>query len=77
MAVASTAYATALWWRTRAPLQHLAMFASAAVLTGTGIAQAPWLALGAGPGRVGALCTVGRAVYRGYLVPARSATSPR
>ena len=71
MAAASTAYATALWWRTRAPLQHLAMFASAAVLVGTGIAQAaPGLrdwAPGLGVWGLSALWAA--AVYRGYLVP--------
>jgi len=50
VAAAATAYAAALWWRSRAPLQHLAVFASAAVLAGTGLSQA-WPGLRAwGPG---------------------------
>jgi hypothetical protein len=71
MAAASTAYATALWWRARAPLQHLAMFASAAVLAGTGIARAgPGLgAWGPGLGVWGLSALWAIAVYRGYLVP--------
>ena len=36
-ATASAAYGTALWRRTRAALQHLAVFASLAVLAGTGL----------------------------------------
>jgi hypothetical protein len=68
---ASTAGATALWWRTRAPLQHLAMFASAALLVGTGIAQAGPAVRGWAPGLgvwgLSALWTV--AAYRRYLAP--------
>ena len=41
----ATPYAALLWWRTRAPLQHLATFAGAAVVTGSGIAS-----LAPGPG---------------------------
>src|SRR5207302_4175992 len=36
-AAASAAYGAALWWRTRAALQHLAVFASLAVLVGTAV----------------------------------------
>ncbi|MEP7022846.1 MAG: hypothetical protein ABJB47_03350 [Actinomycetota bacterium] len=66
-----TAYAIALWLWSRATLQHLAVFAGLAALTGTGISQAwpgpsPWL-----PGLgVWILAAVwGAAVYRGYLAP--------
>ena len=38
-AAVSAAYGAALWRRTRAVLQHLAVFASAAVLVGTAVAQ--------------------------------------
>jgi Predicted membrane protein (DUF2157) len=71
MAAASTVYATALWWRTRVPLQHLVLFASAAVLVGTGIAWAgPGLeAWGPGFGVWGLSVLWAIAVYRGYLVP--------
>jgi len=71
MAAASTVYATALWWRTRAPLQHLAMFASAAVLAGTSIAETgPGLdTWGPGLGVWGLSAIWVIAVYRGYLVP--------
>jgi hypothetical protein len=67
----ATPYAAVLWWHTRAPLQHLAMFAGAATLVGTGIASvAPgldaWL-----PGLgVWALSAAwGAAAHRGYLAP--------
>ena len=67
----ATPYAVLLWWRTRAPLQHLAMFAGAAAVVGTGIASvAPgldaWL-----PGLgVWALSAAwGAAAHRGYLAP--------
>lgn len=69
--VVATPYAAVLWWHTRAPLQHLAMFAGAATLVGTGIASvAPglhaWL-----PGLgVWALSAAwGAAAHRGYLAP--------
>jgi hypothetical protein len=70
-AAAATAYGAALWLRTRAALQHLVVFASAAVLTGTAVA---WLGpgLGAwGPGLgVWALSALwGVAAIRGYLPP--------
>ncbi|HEX6933608.1 MAG TPA: DUF2157 domain-containing protein [Streptosporangiaceae bacterium] len=70
-AAAATAYATALWWRSQAPLQHLAVFASAAVLVGTGIYQA-WPGLSAwGPGLgvwgLSALWVI--AAHRGYFLP--------
>jgi hypothetical protein len=68
---AFTVYAAGLWWRTRATLQHLALFAGASALTGTAIAQAwsgpaNWL-----PGvGVWVLALVwGTAVNRGYLAP--------
>src|SRR6266536_3307847 len=44
---AATPYAAVLWWRTRAALQHLAMFAGAATVVGTGIAS---VAPGSTPG---------------------------
>lgn len=71
MAAASTVYATALWWHTRVPLQHLVLFASAAVLVGTGIAWVgPGLeAWGPGFGVWGLSVLWAIAVYRGYLVP--------
>jgi hypothetical protein len=69
---AATAYGAALWWRTRAVLQHLAVFASAAVLVGTAVYQ-----LGPGTGAWGpglgiwALSALWLgAVIRGYLTPA-------
>lgn len=70
-AAAATAYALALWWRHRAPLQHLAMFASMAVLVGTGIFQAwPGLhAWGPGLGILGLSALWGIAAHRGYLLP--------
>ena len=66
-----TVYAVLLWWRTRAVLQHLAMFAGTAVVAGTGIAS---LAPGSGawgPGlAVWAVSVLwGTASHRGYLVP--------
>ncbi len=68
---AFTAYAAVLWWRSRATLQHLAVFAGAAALTGTAIAQAwsgpaNWL-----PGLGVWLLSLGWgiAVNRGYLAP--------
>jgi len=70
-AAAATIYAALLWWRTRAALQHLAMFAGTAVVAGTGIAS---LAPGAGawgPGLAVWVVSVlwGTAAHRGYLVP--------
>jgi hypothetical protein len=71
-AAATAAYGAALWWRTRAVLQHLAVFASAAVLVGTAVYQ-----LGPGTGAWGpglGIWTLsalwGAAVIRGYLTPA-------
>jgi hypothetical protein len=66
-----TVYAVLLWWRTRAVLQHLAMFAGTAVVAATGVAS---LAPGSGawgPGlAVWAVSVLwGTAAYRGYLVP--------
>src|SRR4029077_18317596 len=61
----------ALWWRTRAVLQHLAVFASLAVLVGTAVDRL-WPHLGAwGPGLgIWALSALwGVAVLRGYLPP--------
>lgn len=71
MAGAATIYAAALWWRTRAPLQHLAMFASAAVLVGTGVSQAGPGLRAWGPG-LGIWALSGLwviAAHRGYLMP--------
>jgi hypothetical protein len=70
-AAAAGVYGAAQWWRTRAVLQHLAVFASAAVLVGTAVAQlGPGLgnwALGLGIWTLSALW--GGAVIRGYLLP--------
>jgi len=70
-AAAAGVYGAAQWWRTRAVLQHLAVFASAAVLVGTAVAQlGPGLgnwALGLGIWTLSALW--GGAVSRGYLLP--------
>ena len=70
-AAATGVYGAAQWWRTRAALQHLAVFASAAVLAGTAVVQ-----LGPGLGdwapglAVWALSALwGVAVSRGYLPP--------
>ena len=68
---AFTVYAAGLWWRSREALQHLALFAGAAALTGTAIAQAwsgpsHWLP---GVGCVGAGAGWGIAVNREYLAP--------
>jgi len=68
-AAAAGVYGAAQWWRTRAVLQHLAVFASAAVLVGTAVAQlglGNW-ALGLGIWTLSALW--GGAVSRGYLLP--------
>ena len=71
-AAASAAYGAALWWRTRAVLQHLAVFASAAVLAGTGVYQLGPGSEAWGPGLgIWALSALwGAAVIRGYLPPA-------
>ena len=67
-----TAYAVMLWWRYRATLQHLAMFAATAALLGTGIAQVwpgiilPW---GSGFGLWALSLLWGIGAHRGYLVP--------
>ena len=71
IAAASAAYGAALWRRTRAVLQHLAVFASVAVLAGTVVARLD-PGLGAwGPGlAIWALSVLwGVAVMRGYLPP--------
>jgi hypothetical protein len=68
-AAAAGVYGAAQWLRTRAALQHLAVFASAAVLVGTAVAQLSlgnW-ALGLGIWTLSALW--GGAVIRGYLPP--------
>jgi hypothetical protein len=70
-AAASAFYGAALWWRTRAVLQHLAVFASLAALAGTAVTRLD-PGLGAwGPGlgiwALSALWAV--AVRRGYLPP--------
>ena len=64
-------YGAALWWRTRAALQHLAVFASLAVLAGTIVNQLdPGLgAWGPGLGIWGLSALWGAAVQRGYLPP--------
>jgi hypothetical protein len=70
-AAVSAAYGAALWRRTRAVLQHLAVFASLAVLAGTVVARLD-PGLGAwGPGlAIWALSALwGVAVMRGYLPP--------
>jgi len=70
-AAVSAAYGAALWWRTRAVLQHLAVFASLAVLAGTVVARLD-PGLGAwGPGlAIWAMSVLwGVAVLRGYLPP--------
>ncbi|MGH3173754.1 MAG: hypothetical protein ACRDPF_07800 [Streptosporangiaceae bacterium] len=70
-ATVSAAYGAALWRRTRAALQHLAVFASLAVLAGTAVARLD-PGLGAwGPGlAIWALSVLwGVAVMRGYLPP--------
>jgi hypothetical protein len=70
-AAAAGVYGAAQWWRTRAALQHLAVFASAAVLVGTAVVQlGPGLgdwAPGLGIWALSALW--GGAVSRGYLPP--------
>jgi Predicted membrane protein (DUF2157) len=67
----ATPYAAVAWWRTRAPLQHLAMFAGAVAVTGTGIASAvPGLdAWGPGLGIWMLSAGWGAAVHLGYLTP--------
>jgi hypothetical protein len=70
-AAVSAAYGAALWRRTRAVLQHLAVFASLAVLAGTAAARLD-PGLGAwGPGlAIWAMSVLwGVAVMRGYLPP--------
>ncbi len=70
-ATVSAAYGAALWRRTRAALQHLAVFASLAVLAGTAVARLD-PGLGAWePGlAIWALSVLwGVAVMRGYLPP--------
>jgi hypothetical protein len=67
----ATPYAALLWWRTRAPLQHLATFAGATVVTGSGIAS---LAPGHGAWLPGLGVWVlslawGVAAHLGYLPP--------
>lgn len=67
----ATPYAVLLWWRTRAPLQHLAMFAGAATVAGVGVASAA-PGLGAwGPGLAVWLLSAGWGVaaHLGYLAP--------
>jgi hypothetical protein len=70
-AAASAAYGAALWWRTRAVLQHLAVFASLAVLAGAAVNQLdPGLgAWGPGLGIWAVSALWGVAVLRGYLPP--------
>src|SRR5690242_20723240 len=70
-AAATGVYGAALWWRTRAALQHLAVFATAAVLVAAAVVQlGPGLgdwALGLAIWALSALW--GAAVSRGYLPP--------
>jgi hypothetical protein len=69
---AAAAYGAALWWRTRAMLQHLAVFASAAIGVGTAVYQLGPGTGGWGPG-LGIWAWSGLwavAVIRGYLPPA-------
>src|SRR5207244_3240444 len=70
-AAAAGVYGAAQWLRTRAVLQHLAVFLSAAVLVGVAVAQlSPGLgdwAPGLGIWALSALW--GGAVIRGYLLP--------
>jgi hypothetical protein len=70
-AAITTVYAVLLWWRTRAMLQHLAMFAGTAAVAGTGIALVSPGAGAWGPGLAVWVVSVlwGTAVHRGYLVP--------
>jgi hypothetical protein len=70
-AAASAAYGAALWWRTRAVLQHLVVFASLAVLVGTAVGRLDPGAGAWGPGLgIWALSALwGVAVMRGYLPP--------
>ena len=69
---AAAAYGAALWWRTRARLQHLAVFASAAIGVGTAVGRLGPGTGGWGPGLgIWALSGLwGVAVIRGYLPPA-------
>ena len=70
-AAASAAYGAALWWRTRAALQHLAAFASLAVLAGAAVNQldAGLGAWGPGLGIWGLSALWGVVALRGYLPP--------
>src|SRR5260370_13351997 len=70
-AAAAGAYGAALWLRTRAALQHLAVFASAAVLIGAALAPLrPGLgAWGPGLGIWGLSALWGAAAIRGHLPP--------
>ena len=71
-AAAAATYGAALWWRTRAMLQHLAVFASAAIGVGTAVGRLGPGTGGWGPGLgIWALSGLwGVAVIRGYLPPA-------
>ena len=78
-AAAAAAYGAALWWRTRARLQHLAVFASAAIGVGTAVYRLGPGTGGWGPG-LGIWALSGLwdvAVIRGYLPPAASPARPR
>ncbi len=70
-AAAATACGAAFWLRTRAALQHVALFASTAVLTGTAIYRMAPSTGSWGPGRgVWVLAILwALAVTRGYLPP--------
>jgi hypothetical protein len=70
-AAAAAAYGTALWLRTRAVPQHLAVFVSLAILIGTAVARlGPHLGAWAPGLGIWALSVLwGAAVFRGYLPP--------
>jgi len=70
-AAAATGYAAVLWLRTPTPVQHLTLFAAAAVAVGTGIARLDPDLNTWGPGfGVWALsCAWGVAAHRGALRP--------
>ena len=68
---ATTEYAVLLWWRSRTPIQHLAVFVSTAVAVGAGIARLspgayPWAA---GLAVWGISLLWGVAAHRDYLLP--------
>lgn len=70
-AAVATGYAVVLWRRTEAPLQHLALFAGAAVTIGAGIARVADDGRMWGPGLGVWILSVlwGAAAHRGHLRP--------